>query len=121
MTQQTTAATREALRQRYTVVPVPKCSICGEEMTIRAYEDRQVCWECQDCCIYSRTLDGDVAVLAAIADADLLDDALSEIKILQAALTQIVVVVARGDAEEACNIAFIAGCSPEMRIAMGGG
>jgi len=59
-----------------------------------------------------------LAIIAALADADALDDALTEIRRLREALSRIVVVAAKGDAELACSIAFIAGCSPEMRIGL---
>jgi hypothetical protein len=57
------------------------------------------------------------AAPALLDDADALADALAEIKRLREVLMRVCIVAAKGDAESATCIAFIGGCSPEMRAA----
>ena len=53
----------QALRERYSPVPVPKCPICGEEMSIQRISGAQVVYACSG---YGD--DGDFKIGRTLAD-----------------------------------------------------
>jgi len=88
---QTTAEQRQALRDRYTPEPEPRCEICESPMVYRdSYGDGSQRWDCTvnshhpQFSFWRRT--GDPNVLAAVADAAALASAQQEIERLRRAI-----------------------------------